>query len=374
MFFIKDIRKFLISVFVAGSVAFSGSCLVASTGLARFATDWEPVSRGLGAIAAPGSAEKVSLAKFRDSKLILDTAITFIVSNMSADASLVTGMVRRRFNWESSVLQPLRNALARLKLLKESTDLAISSAHEERGSVLVNPALQYMMAQSKKMQRVASRMRTVNRALKSFNASSKFKGLAKSVVSQSHSDSCEEVVSAGVKHELEHVDGGSSSEHYQAGCDVDDEEAVELEFDLDSCEDSFGGSSMSSSSGSHAPVDIDVEFIATNDALAALEANILSQLTGGVRTVIVTQTKMIGAPPKRPIMSVEDALARLAELRPELDAIMESLSGAIAGMCREFSKRMPALITERAYLQSVLDLGDAVEEARMLLAIDTARV
>jgi hypothetical protein len=353
MIFIKNIHKiFMITMFAA---VFHGT-LVTGAGINSFAGDWEPVSRGLAAIVSPASGERVNLTKFRDSKLILDTAIAFIQSNISSDASLVSTMVRRRFNWDRSALQPLRDALARLQALRDATVVTGHSEDCHGAAVFSNPALQYMMPHMESMKRAKVKLKAVSKMLLMKKKSS---GLAnncectREILVEDHSKSLEE-----------------PEQHSFVSSGFLDEASLEGSF-LTSSEDLPSQGDCSSSS-SMSTVDIKAEFIVTNDALAKLEADILSQLSGGVRTVIVTQTKILGTV-RKPIMNIEDALARLKELRPELDEIMAALSGAIVGMCAKFRKRMPELIMERAYLSGLLCLGDEVENARALLDITSGK-
>ena len=350
MIFIKNIRKFLILALIATGFP---AVFLAGAGFARFSGEWGPVSRGLAAIVSPAQGETVNLTKFRDSKLILDTAIAFIQSNMSAEASLVSTMERKRFDWDRSALQPLRDALARLKALSDVTVVTGHSEDCHGAAVLSNPALQYMMPHIQSMKRAQGKLKAVsNLLLKKKKASPPV----------SSNEDTGGMHSAGVE-EPEQPSVMSS--------DFLDEASPLEGSSLSSLED-LSSLGHCSSSSSMSTVDIKAEFIVTNDALAKLEADILSQLSGGVRTLIVTQIKILGTV-RKPIMNIEDALARLKELRPELDEIMAALSGAIVGMCAKFRRRMPELLMERAYLSGLLCLGDEVENARILLDITTAK-
>lgn len=342
MFFMKICRKAVVLFFLLQGLSTIPS--IASGATSSFGVDWEPQSRGLTAIVAPSTSERVSLKRFRDSKLILDTAISIVKSAVDGDPSLVPTLLwTMQFEWEASVLQPLREALHRLELIKNvtTTTLSPSEAEAERhAAVLACPALQYMLPQVK-MAKAAKKVKMASRFLKA----AKMSGLKAS------------------------GDAEAEGESDDTTCHPAGAEEVLLPDSIDLSVDSDGEEVCSGSGSASSTVDIEAEFVATNDALALLEAEILRQLSGGgTKTVVVTKTVVLN-PTKKMVMSVDEALARLAELRPELEVITAVLSAAINSMCREFSKRMPTLIMERAFLEAICGLGEATEEAREALAL-----
>lgn len=339
------LRKFFLFLCLVTSLGFNPRASAASTlgSSSSFVSDWGFQREALGALLTPKAGEVCSLRQFREAKLILDTAVSVVRSCLDRDAGgLRANTQRSRFNWQSSLLDPLKLALTKLETMKNAVDMSLGVSSERAESLLTSHAVRYMLPQIK-IDRVRAKTKAVNKMLR----------LAKLIKSKKTSETAEEI--------------DDEVPALEEGCSYSVSDSV----DVVHADDVFFEEIVSESSAS---VDLDREFAETNDAVAFLERDILALIAGRtfeVRPSVVTESPRLAVlhPTRKLVMSVDDALIRLHELKPELEAIAVVLSDAIKSMCREFSRRMPQLILERAFLEAVTGLGDATLEARRVLEL-----